>query len=147
MSDCSSTQSILNIDRSGVVTVLFWLLYVAGTYVSRETAAVSAHMICTPYSHAPVYSFIQNHKRHRVHVRFSRCNLPPALWQNDRDLLCATAVTRGWNGYRNKKVDPGGETSPAVPAGTRTHDLPITSASFYHPASSVSHEQLNRGHI
>ena len=23
-------------------------------------------------------------------------------WQNDRGLLCATAVTRGWNGYRNK---------------------------------------------
>ena len=30
------------------------------------------------------------------------CNLPPALWQNDQDLLCATAVTRGWNGYQNK---------------------------------------------
>ena len=24
------------------------------------------------------------------------------FWQNDRDFLCATAVTRGWNGYRNK---------------------------------------------
>ena len=24
------------------------------------------------------------------------------FWQNDRDLLCATAVTRGWNGNRNK---------------------------------------------
>ena len=24
------------------------------------------------------------------------------LWQNDRELLRATAVTRGWNGYRNK---------------------------------------------
>ena len=24
------------------------------------------------------------------------------LWQNDRDSLRATAVTRGWNGYRNK---------------------------------------------
>ena len=23
------------------------------------------------------------------------------FWQNDRDLLRATAVTRGWNGYRN----------------------------------------------
>ena len=23
------------------------------------------------------------------------------FWQNDRDLLLATAVTRGWNGYRN----------------------------------------------
>ena len=24
------------------------------------------------------------------------------FWQNDRDFLCATVVTRGWNGYRNK---------------------------------------------
>ena len=26
----------------------------------------------------------------------------PRFWQNDRGLLRATAVTRGWNGYRNK---------------------------------------------
>ena len=26
------------------------------------------------------------------------------FWQNDRDLLRATAVTRGWNGYRNKVI-------------------------------------------
>ena len=57
------------------------------------------------------------------------------LWQNDRDFLRATVVTRGWNGYRNKsqhrksaqKVDPGEENSPAVPAGIRTRDLSITS--------------------
>ena len=53
------------------------------------------------------------------------------FWQNDRDFLRATVVTRGWNGYRNKrsaqKVDPGEETSPAVPAGIRTRDLSITS--------------------
>ena len=24
------------------------------------------------------------------------------FWQNDRDLSHATAVTQGWNGYRNK---------------------------------------------
>ena len=30
------------------------------------------------------------------------CNMPPALLANDRDLAGATAVTRGWNGYRNK---------------------------------------------
>ena len=52
------------------------------------------------------------------------------FWRDDRDLLRATAVTRGWNGYRNKsaeKVDPGEENSPAAPAGTRTGDLSITS--------------------
>ena len=45
-------------------------------------------------------------------------------------LLRATAVTRGWNGYRNEsaqKVDPGEENSPAAPATIRTRDLSITS--------------------
>ena len=39
-----------------------------------------------------------------------------------------TAVTRGWNGYRNKsaqKVDPGEENSTAAPAGNRTRNLSI----------------------
>ena len=52
------------------------------------------------------------------------------FWQNDRDLLRAAAVTRGWNEYRNKsaqKVDPGEENSPAAPAGIRSRDLLITS--------------------
>ena len=48
------------------------------------------------------------------------------FWQNDRDHLRATAVTRGWDGYRNQshvKVDKGEDNSPAAPAGTRTNDL------------------------
>ena len=52
------------------------------------------------------------------------------FWQNDRDFLRATVVTRGWNGYRNKsqhRIDPGEDNSPAVPAGIRTRDLSITS--------------------
>ena len=33
-------------------------------------------------------------------------SLPPALfWQNDRSLLRATAVTRGWNGHRIESQD------------------------------------------
>ena len=32
----------------------------------------------------------------------SAATCPLHFWQNDRDLLRATAVTRGWNGYRNK---------------------------------------------
>ena len=50
--------------------------------------------------------------------------------QSGRGLLCATAVTRGWNGYRKlsaQKVDTGEENSPAAPAGIRTRDLSITS--------------------
>ena len=65
-----------------------------------------------------------------THALAVTCRLP-RFWQNDRGLLRATAVTRGWNGYRNKsaqKVDPGEENSPAAPAGIRrTRDLSITS--------------------
>ena len=48
------------------------------------------------------------------------------FWQNDRDLLSATAVTRGWKQESAQKVDPGEENSPAAPAGIRTRDLSIT---------------------
>ena len=96
--------------------------------VSRETAAVSARSVyiiiqpCTMSRH-----FMQSYIRRMpacLAVTFHlHCR------QNDRDLLCATAVTRGWNGYRNEsiqKVDPGEGNSPAAPAGTRTRDLLIT---------------------
>ena len=39
---------------------------------------------------------------HMVHVCLAvTCHLH--FWQNDQDLLCATAVTWGWNGYQNKE--------------------------------------------
>ena len=56
------------------------------------------------------------------------------FWQNVWDLLRATAVTRGWNEYRNEsaqKVDLGEENYPACPAGIRTRDLSITSPQLY----------------
>ena len=44
--------------------------------------------------------FIQSHTG-RVHMCLAvTCHLH--FWQNDWDLLRATAVTQGWNGYRNK---------------------------------------------
>ena len=47
------------------------------------------------------YTSLQYHSIGRVHVCLAvTCQLH--FWQNDRDLLRATAVTRGWNGYRNK---------------------------------------------
>ena len=74
--------------------------------------------------------FIRSRIR-RMHVySAATCHLPSALLQNDRFLLRAISVTRGWNGYGNKnqrrKVDAGEENSPATPAGTRTRDLSIT---------------------
>jgi len=85
----------LNIHRGGVLTALAWL-------VPYETAAVSAKVLCTPYNHAP-YHFMQSHIR-KVHP-YLACNLPPALLAEWRGILRATAVTRGWNGNRNKSTE------------------------------------------
>ena len=70
------------------------------------------HMKCCRLSASSVYTiqpctslqchFIQSHTD-RVHVCLVvTCHLH--FWQNDRDFLRATAVTRGWNGYRNKSA-------------------------------------------
>ena len=55
-------SALLNIHRSGVLTALAWL-------VPHETAAVSAQVLCTPYSHAPCH-FMQSHTR-KVHACLS----------------------------------------------------------------------------
>ena len=74
--------------------VLAWL-------VPHETAAVSAQVLCTPFNCAPVYShFIQSHIGRAYVCLVVTCHLH--FWQNDQDILHATVVTRGWNGYRNK---------------------------------------------
>ena len=68
------------------------------------------HVKCCRFGASSVYTiqpctrsqchFIQSHIG-RVYVCLGvTCHLH--FWQNDRDLLRATAVTRGWNGYRNK---------------------------------------------
>ena len=65
----------------------------------HETAAILAQVLCTSYNRAPCH-FMQSHIR-KVYVCLAvTCHLH--FWQNDRDLLRATVVTRGWNGYRNK---------------------------------------------
>ena len=82
---------VFNIHRSGVLTALAWL-------VLHETAAVSAQVLCTPYNPAPCH-FKATYVKVYACLAVT-CHLH--FWQNDRDLLRATAVTRGWNGYRNK---------------------------------------------
>ena len=59
----------------------------------------SWRVLCTPYNHAPCH-FMQSHIRKVCACLAVTCHLH--FWQNDRGLLRATAVTRGWNGYRNK---------------------------------------------
>ena len=71
------------------------------------------------------------------------------FWQNDGDLLRATAVTRGWNRHRNdpesaQEVVPGEENSPSAPARTRTLDLsspavyPLSYPCFHSPGVRMS---------
>ena len=59
----------------------------------------SRRVLCTPYNHAPCH-FMQSHIRKVYACLAVTCHL--LFWQNDRELLRATVVTRGWNGYRNK---------------------------------------------
>ena len=88
-------SAFLNIHWGGVLTALAWL-------VPQESAAresVSARSVytiqpCTVSLHA------KPHIR-KVYVCLAvTCYL--RFWQDDRGLLRATAVTQGWNGYRNK---------------------------------------------
>ena len=59
----------------------------------------SRRVLCTPYKNTPCH-FMQSHI-HKVHACLP-VTCQEHFWQNDRDLLHATAVTRGKNGYRNK---------------------------------------------
>ena len=72
------------IHRSAVLTLtaLAWL-------VPRETAAISAQVVCTPYNHTPCH-FMQSYIR-KVYVCLA-VTYHLHFWQNDRDLLRATAV-------------------------------------------------------
>ena len=71
--------------------------------VPCETAAILAHVMCTWYL-KPCTSlqchFMQS-QIHRVHMCLAVTG-HLHFWQNDWDLLCATAVMQGWDGYQNK---------------------------------------------
>ena len=68
-----------------MLTALTWL-------VPHETAAVSALVLYIPYNHVPCH-FMQSHIRKVYACLAVTCHLH--FWQNGRDLLRATAVTRG----------------------------------------------------
>ena len=123
MHACDSTRmtsfysAFLNIHQRGVLTVLTWL-------VPHEAAAYS---LCSVYTIQPCT--MQSHI-HKVHACLAvTCHLH--FWQNGWDLLHATVVTWGWNGYPNKsqygKLTLMKEHFPAAPVQTQTHDLSIMS--------------------
>ena len=72
------------ISAGGVLTALAWL-------VPHETAAVSAQVLYTLYNHAPCH-YMQSHIRKMYACLAVTCHLH--FWQNGRDLLRATSVTR-----------------------------------------------------
>ena len=73
-----------------------WCTYSAGM---AWQLLPSQRILCTPYNHAPCH-FMQSRICKVYACLAVTCHL--RFWQNDRGLLCATAVTRGWNGYWNK---------------------------------------------
>ena len=83
---------------SGVLIVLFWVLH------------GWCHVKCCRFGASSVYTiqsctrlqchFIQSHVGRMYVCSAVTCHMH--FWQNDRNLLHATAVTWGWNGYQNK---------------------------------------------
>ena len=94
MSDCILFfTALIDIHGSGVWQrglVVAWL-------VPRETAAASAHVLYTPYSHKPVYG-VTSFKDTSVGCMCVSCNLPPALlaeWPGSFTCYCGnTGVER-----------------------------------------------------
>ena len=84
-------SAFLNIHRSGILKC--W----HGWY--HKKLLPSRRVLCTPYNYAPCH-FMQSHIRKVYACLAVTCHL--RFWQNGRGLLRATAVTRGWNGYRNQ---------------------------------------------
>ena len=76
---------------------LKWCTYSAG--MAGATLNCSRLSASHVYTIQP-YTMSLHAKPHTSGVCVFSCNLH--FWQNDRDLLRATVVTRGWNGYRNK---------------------------------------------
>ena len=95
----------------------------------RETAAVSAQVLCTPNNHAPVYSVTSFEATCVGCMLCLTVTCHPHFWRNDRDFLRATAVTRGRYGYRNKKhrkFDPGEENSLLAPQCRDSNPRPFS---------------------
>ena len=95
MSDCVLLYRLFLIST---YVVYLWCCIAGATWNCCRQGAISVYTIqpCTSLQ----CHFNQSHIG-RVYVCLVvTCHLH--FWRNDRDLLRATAVTRGWNGYRNK---------------------------------------------
>ena len=108
-----------------ISTAAFQRCLAVARLVPRGTAAVTAHVLCTPYNHAPVYSVNIRSHMHKIHVCLAvTCHLH--FGQNGQDHLSTTAVSRRWNGHRSKSQHR------MLTPETRTRDFSIMSPSLYH---------------
>ena len=105
-------HALVTLDSEWVTAALhstFWIsskmVYLqrcsVGTWlVPCETAAISVHVLCTPYNHVLVYSVIRSHVR-RVHACLAvTCHLH--FWQTDLGSFTCFCGNSGWNRYWNK---------------------------------------------
>ena len=83
--------------------VVYLLAALFGCFMAGATwnAAVSGQVLRTPFNH-PQFTVSLHSKPHRLGVCVFSCYLLSALLAEWPDLLRATAVTQGWNGYQNK---------------------------------------------
>ena len=127
MNGCRFTQCFLNLGYSDVPTTLF-SCYIAD---AMWNSAILVHILCTPYSHAPVHRVIL----FKTAWVFS-CNLPPVLFGRMTGVFMChcgnTEVKRIPKQESAQKVDPGEENSLTTPAGTWTNDLLVTSPVLSH---------------
>ena len=91
-------STFFNINRSDVLTALFDCYMAGATWNCCRVGARSVYVIQTCTS---LQCHFIRRDIDRMHV-WLVVTYHLHIWQNDRDLLRAPAVTRGWNGYRNK---------------------------------------------
>ena len=152
LSGCSLHTAFWNIHRSSVLTASVWLLH----GWSHLKPLPSRRMFCV---HNKTMHHLQCHiiRSHilRMHLCLAvTCYLH--FWQNDRDLLGATTVSRGWNGYRNKsqhrKLTLEKKILPPLlsrlePANFRIRAQNSTTETLSHPTSSPAPQGVLRDDV
>ena len=100
-------------------TYILYLFIIDCFYIALFSAFKQTHCARMWFYIQPcTMSLHESHIRKMYACSAVTCHLH--FWQNDQGLLHATAVTRGWNGYRNEsaqKVDPGEKILPPLLQG------------------------------
>ena len=100
----SSRLTALACDSAWVTSFFIARVWISTKVVYLQHWHGWCHMNCCHLGafcvHHTTWHFMQSHI-HKVHACLAvTCHLH--FWRNDWGLLCATAVTQGWNGYQDK---------------------------------------------